>query len=499
VKSLSESKLRWIVIGLCALAAVRVFVFSAVFPFFDNVDEQAHVDLVLKYAHRGPPRTIEPYSAETARYLAVYSSPEYFVTPQQYEGGQYPPPSWESSPDDRQRVLNEEVPFWESRVNHESGEPPLYYTIAGQWLNVGATLGFRGLTLLYWVRFLNVIFAILLVWLGFKAAGVIFPSNRFAALAVATLLAIWPQSSFYSVQGDSLSPVVFALAFIALAKLLRSERPPIALSIWLGLTIAATCLVKTANLPLLFVVAVGVIYKALQLMRQKMRQHGLAIVGAFVVSVAVPLGIWFVWNQNHFGDLTATKSKIEVLGWTAKPFSDWWSHPIFSLRGLKEFWPELIASFWRGEFIWHHERMASWWSDAFYWTASTTALAIAICSLVKRGQFDSKSVLWFALVSFLSLVGFLFLLSIRYDFGHCVYPSRTHPYFTSGRLLNGAAVPFFLLFGYAIERVASWTRREWTRWLLLGAVVLLAGSWQLSISAPAFFSRYNFLHRPAVQ
>ena len=35
---------------LCVLAALRVFVFSAAFPFFTNVDEQSHVDLVSKYA-----------------------------------------------------------------------------------------------------------------------------------------------------------------------------------------------------------------------------------------------------------------------------------------------------------------------------------------------------------------------------------------------------------------------------------------------------------------
>jgi hypothetical protein len=499
VKDLPESKLRWIVIGLCTLAAIRVFVFSAVFPFFNNVDEQAHVDLVLKYAHRGPPRTIEPFSAEAAHYFAAYSSPEYFVPPQQYDAGQYPPPTWKLSPDEQERVLNEEVPFWESRINHESGEPPLYYAIAGQWLNIGAAVGFRGLALLYWVRFLNVAFATLLVWLGYKAARVIFPDDQFAALATATLLAIWPQSSFYSVQGDSLSPALFAIAFIALAKMLQSQRPSIALAIWLGLALAATCLVKTANLPLLLVVAAAVIYKAAQLIRHKITQHGLAIVGAFAVSAAVPLAIWFAWNQNHFGDFTATKSKIEILGWTAKPFVDWWSHPIFSLQGVREFWPELIASFWRGEFIWRHERMASWWSDAFYWTASTIALGIVIWSLVTRRRTDSKSSLWFALLSFVSLVGFLVLLSIRYDFGHCVYPSRAHPFFTSGRLLNGIAVPFFLLFAYAIERVASWTKREWARWVLLGAIVLLAGSWQLSINAPAFSSRYNFFRRPAIQ
>src|ERR1700752_3074485 len=106
---LSEQKLRWIVVGLCALAAIRVFVFAAAFPFFNNVDEQAHVDLVVKYAHSNPPHTIEPFSADAARYFAVYSSPEYFVTPEQYDGGQYPPPIWKLPPDERERVLSEEV------------------------------------------------------------------------------------------------------------------------------------------------------------------------------------------------------------------------------------------------------------------------------------------------------------------------------------------------------------------------------------------------------
>jgi hypothetical protein len=71
------------------------------------------------------------------------------------------------------------------------------------------------------------------------------------------------------------------------------------------------------------------------------------------VAVAVPIGIWFAWNHQHFGDLTATKSKIELLGWTRKPIREWWHHPIFTLHGSKEFWTELVASFWRGEFVWH--------------------------------------------------------------------------------------------------------------------------------------------------
>src|SRR2546423_4096615 len=229
------------------LAALRVFVFAAAFPFFNNVDEQAHLDLVVKYAHGNPPRGIEPFSAEASEFFAIYSTPEYFVPPTEY-GGQYPPPSWLLPLDEQRRVLIEASSIWESRANHESGEPPLYYSLAGTWFDFGHGFGLRGLALLYWVRFLNVAFAAVLVWLGYAAAKIIFPDRQFIAIATATLLAIWPQSSFYSIQGDSLSPITFAFAFIGIAQLWKSERPNVVIAAWIGLAIAATCLVKTANL-----------------------------------------------------------------------------------------------------------------------------------------------------------------------------------------------------------------------------------------------------------
>jgi len=40
---------RSIVLALCVAAACRVFLFSAAFPYFNNVDEPAHFDLVMKY------------------------------------------------------------------------------------------------------------------------------------------------------------------------------------------------------------------------------------------------------------------------------------------------------------------------------------------------------------------------------------------------------------------------------------------------------------------
>ncbi|HWY52310.1 MAG TPA: DUF2142 domain-containing protein [Chthoniobacterales bacterium] len=496
---LSEQKLRWIIIGLCGLAAIRVFVFAAAFPFFNNVDEQAHVDLVVKYSHAHAPRGIEPFASEAALYFAVYSTPEYFVDPEQY-GGQYPPPNWLLPWEQLQKVLNDEIPFWESRRNYESGEPPLYYALSGGWMNVGRALGLRGLTLLYWVRFLNVGVAAALVWVGFAATRSTFPDNEFLRLGVPALLAVWPQSAFYSIQGDALSPLCFGIAFLGLAKLLKSERPGTVIAVWTGLSIAATCLIKTSNLPLPLIAITAVTWKILLGARNGSLRPRLITLGVFLLSVGLPLGIWFAWNHHNFGDLTATKSKIELLNWTRKPFGEWWSHPIFSLHGIAEFWWGLIASFWRGEFVWHLQRMASTAADAFYAISSAIViLATGVFLLRRRSmQDDRRLILAIALLSFLSLVAFLVILSISFDFGRCPYPSREHPYFTSGRLLDAAAVPFFLVFVYVIDQFGSWTKQRWLRWTLLGATVLVLVVSQVQVNAPAFSSRYNFFHRKSL-
>ena len=489
----SESKLRWVALGLCALAAVRVFVFAAAFPFFNNVDEQAHVDLVVKYSHGNIPRGIEPFALEAALYFAVYSSPEYFVKPEQY-GGEYPPPNWLISSEDRQKILDDEIPFWESRANHESGEPPLYYALAGAWMNFGRGIGLRGLNLLYWVRFLNIGLAATLVWIGFAVARSTLPENRFLQLGVAALLAVWPQSAFYSIQGDALSPVFFGSAFLGLIKILKHERPGIFLPVWTGLALAATCLIKTSNLPLPLIASIIIALKIFRGAKEETIRPKLMTLGVFILSIILPLAIWFAWNYQHFGDLTATKSKIELLGWTRKPLSEWLPHPIFTLHGLREFWPELSASFWRGEFVWHLQRMASGFADVCYATSTALVIVASIVLLLRNTDKSQKFILWLALFSVVSIVWFLIVLSIGFDFGRCPYPSHEHPYFTSGRLLNAAAVPFFLLFAYVIDRVSGWTKGEWLRWTLLGAVASLLAVSQLQVNAPAFSSRYNLFH-----
>src|SRR3984957_8254711 len=87
-----DSRERKIVLLLCALAAIHVFVFSAAFPFFNNVDEAIHFDLVLKYSHGNVPRKLETISPESAGYLALMNSHAYLGIPGEFPGGHLPQP-----------------------------------------------------------------------------------------------------------------------------------------------------------------------------------------------------------------------------------------------------------------------------------------------------------------------------------------------------------------------------------------------------------------------
>src|SRR4029450_12010751 len=135
---------RELIVLLCAIAAVRVFIFSAAFPFFNNVDEQAHVDLVMKYARGELPRDLGHYSSESANSIALYGAPEYFMAPWQFATNDFPPPNWTLPAEQREDVAEKNAAWWRSNENHESGEPPLYYGIAGLWLNLGRALGVNG-------------------------------------------------------------------------------------------------------------------------------------------------------------------------------------------------------------------------------------------------------------------------------------------------------------------------------------------------------------------
>jgi hypothetical protein len=90
-------------------------------------------------------------------------------------------------------------------------------------------------------------------------------------------------------------------------------------------------------------------------------------------------------------------------------------------------------------------------------------------------------------------VGFLALLSIQFDFGTCINPSQARPYFTSGRLLSGALIPFAVVYVYGIaylfRRINSAVPMA-----VLALIIVFVTTSEIITNYGVFASEYNFFH-----
>jgi hypothetical protein len=487
----NEQRLVWL---LCVLAAVRVFFFCAAFPFFNNTDEQAHFDLVLKYSHGHPPRGMENFSPESIRYLALCSSPEFFLGPEHFPDRHFPPPVGRESPE----ALSQAEQVWSNVVNAEAWQPPLYYAVGGLWLKLGQGFGFGGAHLLYWLRFLNVLSAAALVWLSFLAAREFFPAQAGLRLGVPVLTAFLPQDMFYGIGNDTLSPLCFGAAFIFLIRWLRVEVPSVPLALCLGLTLSATYLTKVSNVPLLAIACFTLALRFVFTIRSGNLRRAFPALGTLLVCIVVPIGAWMMWMQYSFGDATGSAAHIQLSGWTRQPFAEWWQHPIFTWRGGSTFVSELIASFWRGEFIWHGKRLTSGLMDLFYIASSLMLVALAAADLPRLNRKDKATarIVFLTFLLLVASVAFLVLISIRFDFGDDFYPSRASPYLWSGRLISGALIPFVILYVYGLGRALSWTGKKWVPFAAAAMIAIAMTISEIHVTSQVFASAYNWFHMP---
>jgi Predicted membrane protein (DUF2142) len=480
----SERKWIWL---FCLLAAVHVFIFSAAFPFFNNVDENIHFDLLVKYSHGMIPRTLEPISGETLDYVAAHGSPEYRCVTN------VPPQTTTVETTASFRLMGK----FAAEKNYESAQPPLYYVLTGMCWHLGKACGLHDRLLLYSIRFLNILFVTALVWLGSLTAQTIFPGRIFVRLGVPALIAFMPQTAFYSIQNDVLSPVCFGVAFICLVRFLWLDQPDLRLGIVTGLALAATGLAKLSNLPLLVVSVLALLWKTWQLFRAGKLRAWLPMLASLAVCAGLPLALWCIWCRQNFGDFTGSEMKIHYLGWTHKPFSEWWHHPIFTASGLWLFASQLMVTFWQGEIIWHTRSLNFPVVNAIYTVLSCSFVGLAIHGLFSRTSVvtrPQRQALWLGLGSLVAAAAFLGFLSIIYDFQLCLGPSREGPYFTSGRLLLGALIPFLLLFLFGLDHLLESVKRDWTRLLVLAGLILFMLVSEIVTDWPVFSSQYNWFH-----
>src|SRR5437870_8972657 len=168
---------RLLILLLCLIAALRVFVFAAAFPFFSNGDEDLHFDLVTQYSAGRLPRTFGVLTNESLGLIVRYASPEFLQTPDQFPNAKFPPPLWKQSVADASPVIEATKAVWQTEINWESSQPPLYYALAGFWWRFGRWIGLTGIESLYWIRFLNALLISMLVWLGYVIARTIGPEH----------------------------------------------------------------------------------------------------------------------------------------------------------------------------------------------------------------------------------------------------------------------------------------------------------------------------------
>ena len=129
--------------------------------------------------------------------------------------------------------------------------------------------------------------------------------------------------------------------------------------------------------------------------------------------------------------------------------------------------------------------------DVFYWSSSAILPLVALVRLPPKGE--AREALVLAAACFASGIVFLGALSLAFDFGSSAYPSQAHPFFTSGRLLSGSLVPFFLLYVYGLDRALAFAS-ERIRWLALGGIACAVTISELWLELGPFASLYNVLH-----
>jgi hypothetical protein len=488
------TRAEWLwVLAVCLVAAVRVFIGAAATPFFADTDEMEHFDLVHKFA-RGywPAGPIGPVDPEVGELAILHGSPEYAVPPSFYATGCYPPPlsKWEDGPekDYYRRVLED---YYRTYPNHEATSPPVYYAVAAAWYRLGHALGLSSAASVYWVEFLNApVFAALVATAYFFTRRYFCRAVAFAASA---LIAFFPNTVFFTISSDDLSPLAGAASLALTLLWYERDRPGVALSVAAGAVAALAVLVKLSNGAALVTVAVVIV---LRLRRDGHPRQVISVAWPLLLSALLPLFVWGMRNRLLLGDWTGTGAKLAVRGMSVKPLLLVGDHPLFTSSGLVDFLRSLCVSLFSGDMSWHGQAVHFRPMEEFFLVTSLLLPAAGLVAAFRRGGQQNRLRLAAGMSAtyVLASIAELAFLSLFIDFGPSMYPSRRFPFYAFGRLATGALVPFFVL--YAMGTLALFGR--WPR--LFTAVIgveigmMVLGQW--TFLAPTISSQYNWFHLP---
>jgi len=483
---------------LCAYAGLRILIFSAAFPIFNILDEQAHLLSIRMYAQgQWPGKDLPEVDEESAKLFALYGTWEYLASKEMIEHvypAVYPAaPMYQLSNQEMYQYVAPRYLHWVNTRNLEGQSAPLYYLLGAGWYRLGEALGMQAWELAYWIRFLNAAAYVLLVWASYQLVRKVYPKRVFLWFGVPALLAVFPQDVYFGINREVLSAPMTAVALLLMVKTLDEKESKIWPLLLASVLVGLTFLVDVSNCVLYGAFALTLWFWARQ-SSAKPTSKAWIVTGAGFASLLLP-SAWMLRNYLVMGDLTGSQAKIEILSWTMKPRGQLLNHPLFSLDGASYFLGNLVRSFWRGEYLWHAEPMSWPPADWFYLLSSVAMLTAFTVQFFRRWKnktlmqrlTESQS-----LLLVLASVLFMAAISLPFDFQKCVNPSREHPFFVSGRIISGALLPFVLMYVAGMEFLLRPIRMWIPAASVLACLLLFITIAEFQVRRSAFLSPYNF-------
>ena len=237
------------------------------------------------------------------------------------------------------------VPILVQTINHEAFSPPVYYALAGLWYDFGRLLGFKGGSAIYWNRFLNLLLYPPVVVLSYFFIRRFYPGQVASSTMRPHPGGVFPQDVFYAINSDVPSPLFF-LGALFLAILDWRDRN---CSAWAE-GAAAGCYDRPdfsgeVLEPRDHRALRGGLGAEEDCVWLELGGYAGARLGEMLMTAgaaAAPVVAWFWRNQHVLGDLTGSRAKMDILTWTAKPFSELGHHPIFMPSGFGYFWGQAV-------------------------------------------------------------------------------------------------------------------------------------------------------------
>jgi hypothetical protein len=155
-----------------------------------------------------------------------------------------------------------------------------------------------------------------------------------------------------------------------------------------------------------------------------------------------------------------------------------------------------LVTFWQGEALWHRLPLALPGVDQTYVVLTLFAFALTLTALLLRPPSfttPQQAALWLGFLCMVGAFAFFAVLSVKYDFHDCFYPSRAHPFFVSGRLMVGMLVPFMVWFACGLDLLMKRFGYATKFFMLFGLLAFMLAS-EITIDLPVFSNEYNWFH-----